>query len=321
MAGGVLADGYGRMHSYLRISLTSTCNFKCSYCVGDTGLKPQHTTFNFPGFLRVIRLLSLHGVSKVRLTGGEPTLRSDLPSIISTLKSIPGISHVGITTNGFLLERMGLALSTAGLDSVNISLDSLVPGKFAFITKVDAFDRVWRGVEKSLVWFPTVKINVVVMNGFNEDELGDFVGLTRNLPLTVRFIEYMPFPGNTWSQSRLLPLSVIKSMLSQHYTLTPSSLPDPIADYYTIPGHIGRVGFISSMTKPFCEKCNRIRLTADGNLKVCLHDEKEVKIDLNMRDEDILQVIKSALMSKPKEHLPISTLKDTPNRPMVSIGG
>lgn len=321
MAQGKLVDSYGRLHSYLRISLTSACNFKCGYCVGDSPSKPSTTTLDMSSFLRVVKLLAANGVSKVRLTGGEPTLRPDLPEIVSNIKAFRGIRHVGITTNGFLLPRIANSLASAGLDSVNISLDSLVPAKFAFITKVDGFARVWKGIETSVGLFPTVKLNVVVMNGFNEDELGNFVELAGKLSLTVRFIEYMPFPGNAWSLRKFISLEDMKKRISQRFQLLPADLNDPIAEYYDVEGQTGRIGFIASISQPFCEACNRIRLTSDGNLKVCLHDNEERKLDMTLSDEELLRAIQAVLVRKRFQHDPATDLVSAPNRSMVNIGG
>jgi cyclic pyranopterin phosphate synthase len=274
-----------------------------------------------PSFLRVIKLLVTNGVSKVRLTGGEPTLRSDLPQIVSDLKAMSGLKHVGITTNGFVLARMANSLAEAGLDSVNISLDSLNPGKFAFITKVDGFSRVWKGIETSLGLFPTVKLNVVVMKGFNEDELADFVELAGKFRITIRFIEYMPFPGNAWSLRKFISLEDMKKSLSARFSLIPADAKDPIAEYYDIAGQAGRIGFISSISQPFCEACNRIRITSDGFIKVCLHDDEEKKLDLSMSDEELLQEIRAVLVRKRLQHDPAAQLVTAPNRSMVNIGG
>jgi len=321
MAQGKLVDSYGRIHSYLRISLTSACNFKCGYCVGDSPSNPATSSLDMSSFLRVARLLAVHGVSKVRLTGGEPTLRPDLPEIVSNLKAISGIRHVGITTNGFVLSRIAGSLASAGLDSVNISLDSLVPGKFAFITKVDGFARVWKGIEASIGLFPTVKLNVVVMNGFNEDELANFVEVAGKFSITVRFIEYMPFPGNAWSLRKFISLEDMKKRLLERFKLIPAVAKDPIAEYYEVVGQTGRIGFISSISQPFCEACNRIRLTSDGSLKVCLHDNEERKLDLTLSDEELLREIQAVLVRKRLQHDPATDLVAAPNRSMVNIGG
>lgn len=321
MAQGKLVDSYGRVHSYLRVSLTSACNFKCGYCVGDSDHKSPASALHLPSFLRVIKLLVTHGVSKVRLTGGEPTLRSDLPQVVSDLKAIAGLKHVGITTNGFVLARMANSLADAGLDSVNISLDSLIPGKFAFITKVDGFARVWKGIEASLGLFPTVKLNVVVMKGFNEDELADFVQLAGKLRITVRFIEYMPFPGNSWSLRKFISLEDMKKTISARFPLLPSDQKDPISQYYDIAGQAGRIGFIPSISQPFCEACNRLRITSDGCIKVCLHDSEERKLDLSMSDEELVGEIRAVLVRKRLQHDPAAQLVTAPNRSMVNIGG
>ena len=320
MAKELLTDSFGRIHTYLRISLTQACNFKCGYCVGKDG---HGASRGMPTsqLQRLLRLFAGAGIEKVRLTGGEPTLREDLPEIVRSAKEVRGIKHVGITTNGLVLKRVVKRLADAGLDSANISMDSLVPGKFAFITKVDGFPLVWQSFLSSLPLLPTVKLNTVVMKGFNEDELLSFVELSGTHRIPVRFIEYMPFPGNRWSLQQFISVDDMKAIIEKRFRLRKAKIRDKIADYYEVEGQGGMVGFIGSISTPFCDECNRIRLTADGGVKVCLHDNQETMIDLNKPDDLLLADIRAILLLKKRAHEPASSLSTSPNRSMSSIGG
>lgn len=312
-----LIDSFSRIHNYLRLSLTSRCNFKCTYCyTADTPSDPVPHTF----LLRLVSIFAKQGVEKVRLTGGEPLIHPKIVEIASEIKKNPEIRHLAITTNGLLLNRHLPGLLSAGLDSMNLSLDSLVPAKFAFIAKVDGFSKVWQGFLDSYGKI-AIKLNCVVMKGINDDEIIDFVNLARDRDISVRFIEFVPYTGNQWDDKRFFPHTEILKIISKQYQLERINEEDPIAKYYKIPGFKGSVGVIGSISEPFCDKCNRLRITSDGKFKVCLNSPQEVDLSESLTDEELLRIIKTELWRKPEEHGGIEKMIGNGNRPMISIGG
>ncbi|XP_064163483.1 molybdenum cofactor biosynthesis protein 1 [Anguilla rostrata] len=270
-----LTDGFGRRHSYLRMSLTEKCNLRCQYCMPEEGVKltPRAQLLTTAEVLTLARLFVHEGVEKIRLTGGEPLIRPDVLEIIAELRKLKGLKTIAVTTNGMNLSRLLPGLKTAGLDLLNISLDSLVPAKFEFIVRRKGFHKVMEGIDKAIeMGYNPVKVNCVVMRGLNEDEVLDFVALTKRKPLDVRFIEYMPFDGNKWNFKKMVSYQEMLDHIRQQW-------PDleqiqggetDTAKAFKVPGHQGQVGFITSMSDHFCGSCNRLRITADGNLKVCL---------------------------------------------------
>jgi cyclic pyranopterin phosphate synthase len=325
-----LVDGFGRRHSYLRVAVTDRCNLRCTYCMPPGGVdhKPHEEILRFAEIVRVARVLSEMGVDKVRITGGEPLVRRDLPELVASLSALPLVNKVTMTTNGVLLDRYATILRDAGLASVNISLDSLHPGRFASITRRDQYAQVIAGIQAALAaGFEAVKLNVVVMRGVNDDELVDFAELTRDQPLHVRFIEYMPFRDNRWAKDRLVPYTEMRRALEGRYSLLPVLPEDPSqpAREFAIPGHRGRVGIIASMTRPFCDRCSRLRLTADGSLKTCLFHFPEQRLRDALRggmtDAELASAIRAALLAKPAGHAPMEELRVQPNRIMTEIGG
>lgn len=298
-------------------------------------LSPNERLLTTPEILRLARLFAAHGVTKIRLTGGEPTVRLDLLDLVRGLSAIRGISSVCLTSNGIALPRKLDALKEAGLTAVNISLDTLQEGKFMLMTRRKGLAQVRRAIDKAVSLGLKVKVNNVVMHNLNEDEVLDFVRLTRDHNLEVRFIEYMPFDGNKWSSSKMLPTAHLRDHIIQHegqFTLTPvPSIIGDTANSYTVSdsaaGHVhaGRVGFISSMTDHFCGTCTRLRLTCDGNLKVCLFGEEEVSLRDLLRsgasDDEIMQVVGTAVRGKREKHAGIGELEKGNNRPMILIGG
>jgi cyclic pyranopterin phosphate synthase len=290
--------------------------------------KPHDAILRFDEIVRITRVLAAMGVNKVRLTGGEPLVRRGLPELVGALAAVPGIEAVTMTTNGVLLSRYANILRDAGLASVNISLDSLRPERFAHITLRDHYRHVREGIDAALVaGFELVKLNVVVMRGFNEDELPDFAALTRDTPLHVRFIEYMPFRDNQWAHARLVPYTEMRELLEEVAPLLPVAPEDPTqpARDFVMPGHRGKIGIIASMTRPFCERCSRLRLTADGALKTCLFHcpERRLRDALRkgMTDGELARTIRAALREKPVGHAPLETLATLDNRIMTEIGG
>uniref|UniRef100_A0A3P8YV36 Molybdenum cofactor biosynthesis protein 1 n=1 Tax=Esox lucius TaxID=8010 RepID=A0A3P8YV36_ESOLU len=306
-----LTDNYGRRHSYLRMSLTEKCNLRCQYCMPEEGVKltPRAQLMSTSEILTVARLFVQEGVDKIRLTGGEPLIRPDVLDIITELRKLKGLKTIAVTTNGMNLERMLPKLKEAGLDLLNISLDSLVPAKFEFIVRRKGFHKVMEGIDKAIeMGFNPVKVNCVIMRGFNEEEILDFVTLTENRPLEVRFIEYMPFDGNKWNFKKMVSYQEMLDYIRQQWPRL-EQLPNAKTDTaktYKVPGFQGQVGFITSMSDHFCGSCNRLRITANGNLKVCLFENMEVSLRDVLRsgasDQELLEIIGAAVGRKKKQH-------------------
>ncbi|KAI8104326.1 hypothetical protein M9434_002884 [Picochlorum sp. BPE23] len=330
-----LVDSHARRHSYLRISLTEKCNLRCLYCMPEEGvdLTPHGHLLNTEEIVKLVELFALAGVNKVRLTGGEPTIRKDLANIVKQISSIEGIKDVGITSNGLVLSRSLEQLKDAGLSLINLSLDTLKPARFEQMTRRKGHERVLGSINKALdLGYNPVKINVVVMKGVNDDEILDFVELTRNKNVNVRFIEYMPFDGNVWSTEKLVSY---KEMFKAVNTYAKETSGDglvrfadghgEVAKNFRVPGFKGSVSFITSMTSQFCGDCNRVRLMADGNIKVCLFGNNEVSLLDALRegatDEDLLAVVSAAVDRKKAAHAGMDILHTLKNRPMVKIGG
>lgn len=324
-----LTDSFGREHSYLRISLTEKCNLRCQYCMPEEGvsLTPKDNLLTSEEILRIARLFVSEGVDKIRLTGGEPMVRRDLTHIVESLSSL-GIKQLGMTTNGLLLKRRLRDLHSAGLTHLNVSLDTLIPQKFELITRRRGWDRVMEGIDVALdLGYSPVKINCVVMRGKNEEELTSFMELTRHKDIDVRFIEYMPFGGNKWDDRKMVSYREMLSHLQQAFPgLTKAAdKPNDTSKAYKVPGFVGQIGFITSMSDHFCDSCNRVRVTADGNLKVCLFGAAEVSLRDAMRsgcaDEELLEVVGAAVRRKRKQHAGMQNLAKLKNRPMILIGG
>ncbi|XP_072032501.1 molybdenum cofactor biosynthesis protein 1-like isoform X2 [Amphiura filiformis] len=325
-----LTDTFGRQHNYLRISLSEKCNLRCQYCMPEEGvdLTPNDNLLSTEEIVRLSKLFVQQGVDKIRLTGGEPLVRKDVIEVVEELGKLDGLKAIGMTTNGIALARKLPKLQAAGLNQLNISLDTLVPQKFEFVTRRKGFSHVMRGIDTALdLGFNPLKINCVVMRGLNEDEINDFVEYTKDKPIEVRFIEYMPFDGNRWNDKKMFGYQEMMSVIQKRWPdFTPlQDEPNATAKVYRVPGYHGQVGFIASMTKPFCGTCNRVRLTADGNLKVCLFGASEISLRDAMRegqnDEELLQVIGAAVGRKKKQHAGMFNIAKMKNRPMILIGG
>lgn len=371
----VLTDRFGRQHNYLRISLAERCNLRCTYCMPPEGvpLQPQSQLLQTPEILSLARHFQKHGVNKIRLTGGEPTLRKDLVDILQGLQQMSGFDELAITTNGVTLAKNLEDYVNAGLNRVNISLDTLHPEKFETLTRRPAayFHKVWKAIEVATAMDPdklVTKINVVVMKGVNDDEIADFCALQQRFPnLHVRFIEYMPFTENGWNMDRWVPYKDLLQQLEQQDQVQlvklPEMDPNDTTKWYTtlensqLMGHltnngstsaaiqngqsvidknqtkhgIGKIGFITSMSQPFCGTCNRLRLTSDGQIKVCLFDGNST---ISLRDalregadpNDLDLLIQHALRKKHfslgGHNSPEDILLDSDhNRPMTLIGG
>lgn len=325
-----LTDTFGRAHNYLRVSLTERCNLRCGYCMPEEGveLTPDGKLLTADEVERLVRVFAGAGVDKVRLTGGEPTVRRDLEDIVKRVAAVPGIVDVSITTNGVTLAKRLETLKANGLTRLNISLDTLVPAKFEFMTRRKGQERVMASIDKAIkLGFESVKVNCVVMRGQNDDELLDFVALTKEKPINVRFIEYMPFDGNKWSTKKMVSYVEMKSRIEDAFgaLMRKDDSPEEVAKNFTIDGHAGSVSFVTSMTKSFCSGCNRLRIMADGNLKVCLFGNSEVSLRDAMRrgdtNDDLLDVIGAAVNRKKAAHAGMHELAQLDNRAMIKIGG
>ncbi|XP_078491305.1 uncharacterized protein LOC100183279 isoform X1 [Ciona intestinalis] len=333
--GPVLMDTFNRKHTYLRISLTEKCNLRCTYCMPEEGIEltPTDSLLTTEEILKLAQLFVKEGVTKIRLTGGEPLVRRDIAEIIGELNklkssdpNIPGLESIGITTNGTTLKRKLPLLKEGGLDSINVSLDTLNPVRFELITRRRGWQRVMDGIMDAIdIGIPTVKINCVVMNGMNEDEICDFVELTKDVPVDVRFIEYMPFDGNKWNENKMVSYQSMLKTIQSQFPIIHRLEDDPnhTSKGYRVDGHAGKFGFITSMSDHFCGTCNRVRITADGNLKVCLFGNSEVSLRDEIRsqksDEELLEVIGAAVKRKKKQHAGMFNLAKMKNRPMILI--
>ncbi|KAJ2712791.1 hypothetical protein H4R19_002575 [Coemansia spiralis] len=329
----VLGDLFGRFHNYLRISVTERCNLRCKYCMPEEGVEltesSQLLTTN--EILRVARLFVQQGVDKIRLTGGEPTVRKDIVELVRGLDGLRGLGlrKIAMTTNGIALRRKLPLLRAAGMDGLNISLDTRDPRKFELFTRRKGCEHVLRTIaDASALGFDFVKVNVVVMRGQNEDEIPAFVEMTHDENVDVRFIEYMPFDGNQWGRQKLVGYREMLDRLALVYGDGIEQLPleaNHTAKGYRIKGYRGQFGFITSMTDTFCSSCNRVRVLADGNLKVCLFGNTEVSLrDLiraGAEDADIVATISQAIKRKRRAHAGLDILSQMPNRPMIKIGG
>jgi len=324
-----LLDTFGRFHNYLRISLTEKCNLRCVYCMPEKGvdLTPKQHLLTTPEITRLASIFISVGVDKIRLTGGEPTIRKDINDVVEQIGNLPGLKSLAITTNGIVLSRHLEHFKKNNLDTLNISLDTLRPERFVLFTRRQGYNQVMKSIDYSLELGYKPKINCVVMNGKNDDELLDFVRFTENREVNVRFIEYMPFDDNKWSANKLVPYrQIIKNIEAEfgpivrkddHFT--------EVAKNFTIDGFKGSVSFITSMTDSFCSGCNRTRIMADGNYKVCLFGNTEVSLRDYLRqgatDQEMVEVISSAIKNKKKAHAGMDILHTLPNRPMIKIGG
>ncbi|XP_060668482.1 GTP 3',8-cyclase, mitochondrial [Ziziphus jujuba] len=329
-ASDMLVDSFGRLHTYLRISLTERCNLRCHYCMPAEGvdLTPSPKLLSQNEIVRIASLFTSSGVDKIRLTGGEPTIRNDIEDICLRLSNLKGLKKLAITTNGITLGRKLPRLKECGLTSLNISLDTLVPAKFEFMTRRKGHQRVIESINAALdLGYNPVKVNCVVMRGFNDDEICDFVKLTQEKPINVRFIEFMPFDGNVWNVKKLVPYSEMFDRVVRQFPNMKrlQDHPTETAKNFRIDGYQGAVSFITSMTQHFCAGCNRLRLSADGNFKVCLFGPSEVSLRDPLRrgadDQELREIIGAAVKRKKASHAGMFDIAKTANRPMIHIGG
>ena len=323
-------DRFGRLIHYLRISLTDHCNLRCIYCMPeDQTFRPNADLMQDDEILLLTRLFASLGFDKIRLTGGEPTVRAHVVDIVRGIASTPGIRNVSMTTNGLLLSRLAGQLADAGLKRVNVSLDTLNPDKFKRLTRWGKLDDVWKGIQAAeQAGLTPIKLNAVVVQGYNESDVVDLARLTLEHPWQVRFIEMMPFAGVTDVQTgQIITASQIKERIEANagkMEVANDGKLDGEARLFRFPNAKGDVGFISSVTSPFCASCTRARLTADGRLRLCLLREKEVDLLAPLRAgatlDDLRQIILDGVWEKPWGHglaegvIPL-------NRVMNEIGG
>ncbi|EMD94930.1 hypothetical protein COCHEDRAFT_1191701 [Bipolaris maydis C5] len=366
-----LTDTFNRQHDYLRISITERCNLRCLYCMPEEGvpLSPSANMLTTPEIFYLSSLFVSQGVTKIRLTGGEPTVRRDIVPLMQQIGSLrpKGLRELALTTNGISLHRKLDAMVEAGLTGVNLSLDTLDPFQFQIMTRRKGFDAVMKSIDRILEMNKLganvkLKVNCVVMRGLNEREILPFVEMGREKDIEVRFIEYMPFGGNKWSENKMISFQEMLDIIRVKY---PGLRPVPghkndTSKTYEVPGFVGKVGFITSMTNDFCGSCNRLRITSDGNLKVCLHGNAEVslrdvlrqgnngepidqeaferirKVEMDrhdgrlsddtilgwgQRERELLEVVGAAVKRKAEKHADLEDLASMENRPMILIGG
>jgi len=323
-------DRYGREINYLRISVTDRCNLRCAYCMPPEGIPliSHDDVLRYEEIARLAHLAHELGFAKFRVTGGEPLVRKGVASLVEKLETLGDDVDLSLTTNGVLLAEHASELKEAGLRRINISLDTLDREKFRRISRFDLFDAVMEGISRAIeVGFDPVKINVVMVRDVNDDEIADFVKLTEDQPLWVRFIELMPFSRNNWRREDFISADEIRQRIETQFHLIEMTRSDdsaPSLDYQA-EGHKGYIGFIAPLSRRFCDLCNRLRLTADGHLVPCLHSEIEVDIRTPLRagtsDDELKSILQKAIMAKPKGHkLCKDNIKKT-ERAMSKVGG
>lgn len=305
-----MRDQFGRRIQYLRISVTDKCNLRCTYCMPVEGLDwiPKPEVLTYEEIASIARQMAELGLERVRLTGGEPLVRRDLPRLVSMLAEIPGIDDISLSTNAVLLPRHGQALMDAGVARVNISFDTLRRDRFGALARrpLRFFDEAIAGIEAAeSIGFDPIKINCVVLRGLNDDELTEFAAITRERPWHVRFIELMPVGRNLHLSDRFISADEILDRVASIETLEPA--PGPMgngpARYYRYPNAKGTVGVITPLSHNYCERCNRMRLTADGRLRTCLFGDHEVDLKAPLRETGRVEAaIREALAGKPKRH-------------------
>jgi cyclic pyranopterin phosphate synthase len=312
-----LKDLFSRTVSYLRLSLTDRCNLKCLYCVPEkdrSECSPRldhNDLLSYEELLRVVRVAVSLGISKLRLTGGEPLVRKNIMHFIDQLAKIDNLNDIRITTNGVLLEKFADPLAAAGIRKINISLDTLKPERFARITGKDCFAQVWQGIERAqAASFSPIKLNTVVMRGINDDELEDFVRMSQDTAMQIRFIEFMPIgASSSWDKKAYMSSDEIMDRMREMGELIPVSkgrADGPATMFRAGQDAKGKIGFISPISHRFCDRCNRLRLTSEGMLRSCLLDDRETDLRSVLRqggsEQDIQQALVAAVRNKPKGH-------------------
>jgi cyclic pyranopterin phosphate synthase len=326
-----LSDDYNRTINYLRLSITDRCNLRCRYCMPEEGvdLLGHGDLLTYEEILRVIEVFARNGISKVRLTGGEPLVRKGVVDLIRGIAAIAGIKDLSLTTNGVLLSEYAGALAEAGLRRINVSLDTLKPERFAYITRRDKFKEVWAGIEAALAHgLAPVKVNVVVIQGFNDDEIKDFARLSLAYPLHVRFIEYMPVgQGEEWRDREVIASAQIMEEIREVGELrhAGNGENDGPARRYSLAKGQGEIGFISPISSHFCRQCNRLRLTPEGRIRTCLFSDEEIDLRGTLRNGgtagQLEEALHQALRAKPEGHRIGDVRFKKCQRGMHAIGG
>jgi len=324
----MLIDNFHRVIDYIRISITDRCNLRCKYCFdGSFNFIPHEELLSYEEIIRFVKTCAALGVTKVRLTGGEPLARKGISYLLSEINRIPGIDDISLTTNGVFLGEKILELKEAGLRRVNISLDTLKRERFSFITGVDAFDNVIMSIEKAMyAGLNPIKINTVIIKGFNDDEILDFAKLAKKFNHHIRFIEYMPFgDSDMWDSSKIITSAEIEERIKTVYELEPFTSKDKgPAKMFRINGGAGKVGFISPVSSHICSECNRLRLTASGMIRPCLFSDTEYDVKALIRggksDEEIKAFIRDTVGVKPEKKREIGQIKKC-QRSLRHIGG
>ena len=329
----ILQDTFGRKHNYLRISLTELCNLRCTYCMPAEGiqLSPKSHIMTFDEVYKIAKTFVDNGVTKIRLTGGEPLVRKDVDIILKKLATLP--VELAISTNAVTVDQFIETFKSCGIQNINVSLDSLNTEKFKQITRRNNFEKVFKNIHLLIDESFNVKLNVVLIKEFNDNEIIDFINLTKELPISVRFIEFMPFDGNKWDKEKMMSYAEIMSYVNSSYNkknvLRIDDAPNDTSKNYRIKDYKGSFAVISSVTNPFCDSCNRIRLTANGRLKNCLFSATESDLLTPLREgKNIEPIIQKAIQSKYKIRGGMDTLKKleepklhSRNRSMIAIGG
>ncbi len=332
-----LKDTFFRVIDYLRVSVTDRCNLRCLYCMPPEGIVPsQHKDIlTYEEIIRIIGIGARLGVRKVRLTGGEPLTRKNISFLISSIKKINGIEDLSLTTNGILLEKYAAEMADAGLDRINVSIDSFDPATYGKITRGGSLDAVLRGIaEAEKAGLRPIKINMVPIRGVNDNEVIEFANLTFNSDYHVRFIEFMPSGNNDyWSPDKYITTDELKKKIETIAPLTPVHLrKDGPSRYFRLKGARGVIGFISALTHHFCKDCNRLRLTSDGKLRPCLFSETEIDLKVALRsgepDSEIERLLRLSIEIKPEGHNISDRIATkgpealgSGRRPMSKIGG
>jgi len=318
-----MIDQYGRAITYLRLSVTELCNLRCRYCMPENGIckKSHEEMLTEEEMIRVVRAAASLGIRKLRITGGEPLVKKNILSICAKAAEVPGIEELCITTNGVLLPQMASGLRKAGVCRVNISLDTLRTDRYAYITRIGRLEQALEGLRCAVeTGFDKIKINAVLIGGFNDDEITDLAALTSAYPVDVRFIELMPmYDGGDFGPEAYLPGSTVLKAIPELEELAPRD--DGVARLYQLPGAKGTVGLINPLSAHFCHTCNRIRVTADGKVKPCLHSRDEFSLK-GLDEEGMTNVLKQTILNKPQWHGELSSeSRSHAGRNMNQIGG
>ncbi len=317
-----MLDSYGRNITYLRLSVTELCNMRCRYCMPEDGVcKKQHEEMlTQEEMILAVRAAVSLGVSKLRITGGEPLVKPNILSICREAASIEGLREICLTTNGSLLPALARPLKEAGVHRLNISLDTLDADKYRFITRIGDLGQVLAGIEAALsAGFEKIKLNTVLIGGFNDNEIPALAELTRQYPIDVRFIELMPMTQkDVFGPEAFIPFTTVNEKLPE---LRPVKADGGVARLYRLPGAQGNIGLISPVSAHFCADCNRLRITADGKIKPCLHSSDEISVK-GLSYPEMAETIRAAILAKPKWHGELSyTARSHANRNMNQIGG